>query len=130
MKAVQVLRIALPPSSDRPSTTVASTISSDGKIHIYDLAELPATCDERHHLNPVAAYDTKGTRLTCLALADGEASTSSVTTNGKRKRSEDDGAEDSEDDHEEWDAPRENGTSLDGQQEEVEDDSGSESDEE
>ena len=116
MKAVQILRIALSSSSDKPTTTIASTISSDGKIHIYDLAELPTGGDAKLQLNPVAVYDTKGTRLTCLALADGEAS-SSAPAHGKRKRNEDDG---SEDDHQEWDVQLENGASIDDQQEEIE----------
>ena len=119
MKAVQILRIALSSSSDKPTTTIASTISSDGKIHIYDLAELPTGGDAKLQLNPVAVYDTKGTRLTCLALADGEAS-SSAPAHGKRKRNEDEGAEDSEDDHQEWDVQAENGASIDDQQEEIE----------
>ena len=120
VKAVQTLQIALPSTSDRQTTTIASTISSDGKIHIYDLAELPSTGGEKHQLNPVAVYDTKGTRLTCLALADGEASLSFTTTNGKRKRSEEDGADNSEDDSEGWDAPHENGALTNDTREEVE----------
>lgn len=135
VKAAQVLQIALPSSCDRSSTTIVSTISSDGMIHIYDLAELPASEDEKHQMHPAAVYDTKGSRLTCLALADGEASSNGPSANGKRKRSADDGVEDSEDDYEDWDASHENGAPIGVRQEEVEGeyegdgDSGSDSDE-
>ncbi|KAL6309384.1 WD40-repeat-containing domain protein [Sparassis latifolia] len=99
VKAVDTLSVALPPSvsSTRSSTTIVSTISSDGKIHIYDLAALPASSEEKIQLNPVAEYDTKGTRLTCLALADGDIENSSNAT-GKRKRPEEEGDQSGEDD--------------------------------
>ncbi|OBZ74165.1 p21-activated protein kinase-interacting protein 1-like protein, partial [Grifola frondosa] len=89
VKAVDTLTIALPPSASRSSTTIVCTISSDGKIYLYDMAALPASPQEKIQLSPVAEYDTKGTRLTCLALADSDMK-SSVATNGKRKRTEDD----------------------------------------
>ena len=54
-------------------------------------------------INPIAAYDSKGTRLTCVALADGEDVGSPV--NGKRKRA-DEGVV-SEDDEESDDADEE-----------------------
>ncbi|KAF5351306.1 hypothetical protein D9758_008013 [Tetrapyrgos nigripes] len=107
IKAVQTLDIALPPSSGRTSTTIVSTVSSDGNIHVYDLADLPsektATMIE---IQPVAVYDTKQTRLTCLTLAEGEAP-SGTAVGGKRKRGEEDDGEESqpsedEDDGEEW----------------------------
>lgn len=132
VKAAQVLQIALPSSSDRSSTTIVSTISSDGKIHIYDLAELLTSGDEKHQLHPAAVYDTKGSRLTCLALAEGAAPSNGPTANGKRKRSADDGVEDNEDDHDDWDSLPENGD----HQEEIEGeyegdgDTGNDSDEE
>ncbi|KAH9926918.1 WD40-repeat-containing domain protein [Fomitopsis serialis] len=102
VKAIEILAIALP-SSNRPSTTIVSTISSDGKIHIYDLADLPATPEQKLQLTPVAEYDTKGCRLTCLALADGEV-LSAVDANGKRKRSSDEDAEEGEEDNVGWTA--------------------------
>ncbi|KZT69229.1 WD40 repeat-like protein [Daedalea quercina L-15889] len=114
VKAVEVLAIALPCSS-RPTTTIVSTISSDGKIHIYDLADLPEAAKEKLQLTPVAEYDTKGTRLTCLALADGEI-LSSATANGKRKRDEEDAEENEHDAG--WDAQRTDGAS--GAEEELE----------
>ena len=69
------------------------TISSDGKIRLYDLAALPISSQEKTQLQPVAEYDTKGTRLTCLALADGDL-LAGPSTNGKRKREVDADEED------------------------------------
>ena len=69
------------------------TISSDGRIRLYDLAALPHSSQEKTQLQPVAEYDTKGTRLTCLALADGDLP-AGPSTNGKRKREVDANEED------------------------------------
>jgi protein MAK11 len=97
---------------DRNFTTVACTASSDGKIHVYDLASLPShSSPSTIQINPVAQYDSKGSRLTCLATAEGEASDGSAAI-GKRKRSEDgdggsdDNGENKEDKAEEdaWDS--------------------------
>lgn len=87
---MQTLDIALPPSTaGLVSTTIVCTVSSDGKIHLYDMATVPenASATKIVELNPIVEYDTKGTRLTCVALADGEAVGPPV--NGKRKRGED-----------------------------------------
>lgn len=75
------------------------TVSSDGKIHLYDMATVPEHTGTTKivELNPIAEYDSKGTRLTCVALADGEAVEPPV--NGKRKRGEED-ASTSEDEDE------------------------------
>lgn len=72
------------------STTIVCTVSSDGKIHLYDMAAVPEHTGTTKpvELNPIAEYDSKGTRLTCVALADGEAVEPPV--NGKRKRGEED----------------------------------------
>lgn len=106
VKAVDTLSIALPPIPDinadaKTSTTLATTISSDGKIRVYDLADVPTgppSPNARPQLTSIAEYDTKGTRLTCMSMADGEAvHASSMGVNGKRKRTiEDDGGEDDE----------------------------------
>jgi protein MAK11 len=96
VKAIATLPIALPPASGRASTTVVCTASSDGKIHVYDLAALPAQAGSTVlEMTPVAEYDSKGTRLTCVTLADGDVEESGEV-NGKRKR-----AADEEDDEEE-----------------------------
>ncbi|ODO01927.1 protein MAK11 [Cryptococcus wingfieldii CBS 7118] len=61
------------PSGPRP-TVLLSSVSSDGFINLYDLAQ---TLDkeedgEENKIEPSAKYDTKGTRLTCVFLADGQ----------------------------------------------------------
>lgn len=134
MKAVETLSIALPPIPDAPdarsSTTLASTICSDGKIRVFDLALLPAkdssSSGERPHLSPLAEYDTKGTRLTCMAIADGEAVSTSTPANGKRKRvveeeevSESEAEEDIEEEGEEGEEEENEGDEWEDEEEEV-----------
>lgn len=112
VKAVETLAIALPHSaSDRQSTTVVSTISSDGKIRLYDMAALPSSSNGKVVLQPVAEYDTKGTRLTCLAMADGEVAKNAV--NSKRKRDVDDVDESSGDEDGVWVSQQEEGSKDD-----------------
>ena len=91
VKAVDAIHLALPEGASRKSTVVVSTISSDGFIRLYDLAALPESFEEKTQLQPIADYDTKGTRLTCLTLAEGDETTS---LNGKRKREEDEDGDD------------------------------------
>lgn len=86
VKAIDMLTIALPPtptptpssSASRTQTTILASASSDGLIHVYDLAALPlplpsssssSSSEKVTIVDPVAKYDTKGTRLTCLTLA-------------------------------------------------------------
>ncbi|KAF9045755.1 WD40 repeat-like protein [Hymenopellis radicata] len=97
VKAVQTLSIALP-SPARRSTTIACTVSSDGKIHVYDLGDLKKDSEEFQELQPVAVYDSKGTRLTCVTVADGDAMENAAI--GKRKRK--DGEESEEEEEEGW----------------------------
>ncbi|OSD05394.1 WD40 repeat-like protein [Trametes coccinea BRFM310] len=101
VKAVDCIRVALPDGASRQSTTVVCTISSDGKVRLFDLAALPASSESKTELQPVAEYDTKGTRLTCVTLADGDLDAQSVS-NGKRKREEGPEDEDSGDEEPEW----------------------------
>jgi len=90
VKALQTLDIALPPSSGRTSTTIVCTVSSDGKIHVYDLDHIPSRVDKVVEIAPVAEYDSKGTRLTCVTLGDGEVLGGvDGQVNGKRKREDD-----------------------------------------
>ena len=108
VKAVDMIHIALPAVARRQSTTVVCTISSDGKVRLYDLSALPASSSLEEgktmpQLEPVAEYDTKGTRLTCLTLADGDAD-ATAPANGKRKRAEDEDEEDADDFEDEDDA--------------------------
>ena len=91
IKAVDAIHLALPEGASRKSTVVVSTISSDGFIRLYDLAALPESFEEKTQLQPMADYDTKGTRLACLTLAEGDETTS---LNGKRKREEDEDGDD------------------------------------
>lgn len=60
--------------SESESTTLLSTVSSDGLINLYDLNSLLAnrTIDENNTAEPAASHDTKGSRLTCVFLADGQ----------------------------------------------------------
>ncbi|KAI0322778.1 WD40-repeat-containing domain protein [Amylostereum chailletii] len=89
VKALDTLRIALP---DSKSTTILATISSDGWVHVYDISALPALSSDpkQAEIEPVAKYNTKGTRLTCVTLADGDADAGGEIA-GKRKRAEDEG---------------------------------------
>ncbi|KAH0836807.1 WD40-repeat-containing domain protein [Lanmaoa asiatica] len=101
VKAVETLHIVLPKSTSksggaRETTIVVCTISSDGKIFVYDLAALPAETKEKLQLHPVAEYDTKGTRLTCLAVAEGRSAGGSTVMNGKRKNREKDASSEEE----------------------------------
>jgi len=84
VKALQTLEIALPSSSGRTSTTIVTTVCSDGKIRVFDLFSIPVTSDEVVEIEADAVYDTHGTRLICVTLADGDIPESKVT-NGKRK---------------------------------------------
>ncbi|KAL0953924.1 hypothetical protein HGRIS_005089 [Hohenbuehelia grisea] len=100
VKAVDVLPIALPPSTGRESTTVVCTISSDGMVHIYDMAALPDASKQGSdvlEITPAAVYDTKKTRLTCVTLADG-AVAEPTGSPGKRKRNENSDSEDEDGD--------------------------------
>lgn len=90
---MDTIRVALPAGASRASTTLVCTISSDGKVRLFDLAALPVSSEERTQLEPVAEYDTKGTRLTCVALAEGDAAETSTPAAGKRKREDDEEAE-------------------------------------
>lgn len=57
-------------------TALLSTVSSDGLINLYNLSaaleSVPASNDATPTVSPVASYDTKGSRLTCVFLADGK----------------------------------------------------------
>lgn len=108
---MDTIRIQLPEGASRESTTVVCTISSDGKVRLFDLAALPASSEERTQLEAVAEYDTKGTRLTCVALADGDVD-AKAPANGKRKREDEQDEDDSDNGEAEWDAqhPAEDGS--------------------
>ncbi|KAF8639094.1 hypothetical protein AX17_001739 [Amanita inopinata Kibby_2008] len=96
VKALQTVAIKLPSSyPTRKTTIVACTASSDGKLCLYDLALLPEhntamESDEPLEIEPAAVYDTKGTRLTCLTVADGDVDDGQSGNTGKRKHDDDD----------------------------------------
>jgi len=80
-----------------PLYPLLSTISSDGFINLYDLTLLPPTptlpVDSTAAIPvqlPQGQYDTKGTRLTCVTMAEGERGVEGVEE------------EDVEGDEEEW----------------------------
>ncbi|KAG9031824.1 hypothetical protein FRB95_002269 [Tulasnella sp. JGI-2019a] len=109
VKAMDTLQVSLPTSPQAPPliTTYLTTISSDGKIHVYDCADIPAaegiptsasSPTEVKTIHPIAKYDTKGSRLTCVAFADGEVPLHVNGLVGKRKRNATEGNEDSEGD--------------------------------
>jgi len=76
VKALDTIRIALPSTSPLHSTTILSTVSSDGTINVYDLSLLPSPTPTETtdiaEISPVVTYDSKGSRLTCVTLADGD----------------------------------------------------------
>lgn len=96
-------------STGADTTTIISTVSSDGFIRIFDLAALPSSTkisgaqEGPAQVEEAASYDTKGTRLTCVTLADGEAldQPSAGNAGEKRKRDIQEDGEDSEEGSEE-----------------------------
>lgn len=60
---------ALPFPAPEGPTTLLTTVSSDGFINLYDLRDMPATPETE--LTPVTSYDTKGSRLTTVFIAEG-----------------------------------------------------------
>ncbi|KAG9018904.1 hypothetical protein FRB90_008485 [Tulasnella sp. 427] len=98
VKAVATLPITLP-SGDQ--TTYLSTIGSDGKIHLYDLLDPPLSSNDASEfpqVSPIATYDTKGSRLTSLTMADD----APPQTAGKRKRDDDNDDGGNEEEEGEW----------------------------
>ncbi|KAL5531595.1 hypothetical protein ACEPAG_4472 [Sanghuangporus baumii] len=90
-------------------TTIMSTVSSDGWVRIFDLGILDSigstiASKDVIQLEAIASYDTKGSRLTCCTLADGETPVQSVT--GKRKHEDDDESDADTEDRD--DVPKEN----------------------
>jgi len=75
VKALDTIKIALS-STMRRSTTLLSSVSSDGTINVYDLSLLPPPSLSEEidivETSPVVTYDSKGSRLTCVTLADGD----------------------------------------------------------
>lgn len=122
VRAVQTLQISIPITSlsKRTSTTIVSTASSDGKIHVYDLASLSeSTQEEVTEITPVVEYDSKGTRLTCLTLADG----GNAEDNGKTQPTEHQDNEEEEEEDDEYPEDEEEEEKENNPEEEVEEES-------
>ena len=94
VKSFDFLHVKLPdvPESTRASTILITTISSDGKIRIFDLASIPPVGASAVEISPLTEYDTNGSRLTCCTMAESER----IVRPGKRKL--DDESESDEDD--------------------------------
>ncbi|KZT59469.1 WD40 repeat-like protein [Calocera cornea HHB12733] len=93
VKSVDTIQVSLPAVDDASRTTVyAVTASSDGFINLYDLAAIPKPSSDAAtsplQISPITSYNTKGTRLTCVAFAEGEVEGDDIAlaVNGKRKR--------------------------------------------
>ncbi|KAL5536983.1 MAK11 [Sanghuangporus sanghuang] len=94
VKSLDTLAVATTQAkSEQKWTTIMSTVSSDGWIRVFDLGTLDSlgsttASKDAIQLEAIASYDTKGSRLTCCTLADGETPIQSIT--GKRKHEDDD----------------------------------------
>lgn len=75
-------------------STFAATVSSDGRIHLYDMATLlgASASSKPQEVEPIAVYDTKASRLTCVTITEGGAGY--VENILKRKRKHGEGDED------------------------------------
>jgi protein MAK11 len=123
VKAIDLLAISLP---SKTITTYASTVSSDGKINVYDLASLPPISSGKlspKQIEPITSYDTKGTRLTCLAMADGEM-TKTPTSVGVKRRLDEEGDAKISDDGETGSEEEEGDQEKDDEEEELEEEEG------
>ncbi|CAE6482751.1 unnamed protein product [Rhizoctonia solani] len=86
VKALDLLQVSVPGSKNQ-KTTLMSTASSDGIIFIYDLSQIPSnfnTTGPVPQFKPMASYDTKGSRLVCLTMADGDPGKEPGISLGKR----------------------------------------------
>lgn len=109
MKSISALAHTIP-ANPPLKTTLLSSVSSDGLINVYDLAQVfeNTAAAEENKLDPVGSYNTKGSRLTCCFLADGRkeriasevSGKASATTaaDGPEEAADLDDAEDDEDD--------------------------------
>ncbi|KAG8714969.1 hypothetical protein FRC11_006299 [Ceratobasidium sp. 423] len=74
VKALDILPVMIS-GSKHQKTTLMSTASSDGNIFVHDLSRIPTNsqaADPVPQFKPIASYDTKGSRLVCLTMADGD----------------------------------------------------------
>jgi hypothetical protein len=132
VKSISSLAYTTPASDAHPAKrlVIVSSVSTDGFINLYELtALLASTADQQ----PLASYDTKGSRLTVCCLAEGKKAGQLVKAAANGSTAEDaegdegaDDAEDSEDDDEDEDmygsSEGENDEDDDGMEVEFEDD--------
>lgn len=95
MKALDLITIQ--------NATFAATVSSDGRIHLYDLTAVLNLSDvaEREPLDvaPIAVYDTKGSRLTCVTITErGEGPDQTESKKRKHSAESDEASDEDEDD--------------------------------
>ncbi len=69
---MDLLEVACP-TEEPSSTIIVTTVSSDGKINLYDLSLLSSLVSGKHlpgtdavDIPPVGSYDTDASRLTCV----------------------------------------------------------------
>lgn len=103
VKAVSLIDLvrAVPLNHHGRRATIATTISSDGFAHVYDLSLTSDDSNGPSVLEPVARYDSKGCRPTCLCvvgvteaegkrLRAGEEVESTVVGDKRKRRLDDD----------------------------------------
>ncbi|KAF8579944.1 WD40 repeat-like protein [Ramaria rubella] len=93
VKAIDLITIVTPPYTQSKYATYAATVSSDGYIRIFDLGDILRglwihATEQPVIVEPVTQYDTKGSRLTCIAMGDGEMVAEGPTSGTKRKRND------------------------------------------
>jgi protein MAK11 len=121
------------PANPPLATTLLTTASSDGFVNLYDLTQVFGATDkaEENAIEPVGRYDTKGSRLTCVFLADGrrervvegvtasEANGAPAAVNAEEAADEDDAADESGDE-DMYDSAQEEGDEEELEEEEEE----------
>ncbi|GAA5884251.1 hypothetical protein JCM3774_003592 [Rhodotorula dairenensis] len=143
VKMIDLLEVALP-TSEASSTIVLTTVSSDGWINLYDLADVSAAMAQdgariEVEVEPVGRFDTDKSRLTCVCtIGLVERGVEAKATNGGKDGEDDDddkddddsdGEGDSEEDDEEDFAQFEDGDEDEGEGEDDDDDEEEEEDE-
>ncbi|KAL1407666.1 Protein mak11 [Vanrija albida] len=109
IKSLSALPFAAAPGGP---TVLLTSVSSDGLINLYDMGQVAtATAGEADDIKPVASYDTKGSRLVCVTMADGPvprvpkaaAAATAAATGGKRAAFADEDDEEESDEEDEDD---------------------------
>lgn len=122
---MDLLEVALPSPTPTPTSTseesaeptttiVLTTVSSDGQVHLYDLASLklartsstidPLTAQQvMGEVAPTASYDTDKSRLTCVCVVGVVEKTEKVPALGEEDQEGNDSAEEDDEDSEDED---------------------------